>query len=170
MGVADHHHAGERITPRCAIVTLSDTRTPATDTSGQASRRLLEEDGCAISDYALLPDDPARIIDRLKHLLTNPSVDAIICNGGTGIAKRDQTIDAIARLIETPLPGFGELFRMLSYEQIGAAAMLSRAVGGVCGGKILFALPGSTKAVELGMKKLIIPELRHILAELRKST
>jgi molybdenum cofactor biosynthesis protein B len=104
----------------------------------------------------------------LRQLLDDPSVDAILTNGGTGISRRDQTIGVIERAIEQPLPGFGELFRMLSWDQIGSSAMLSRAAGGIARSKPVFAMPGSTKAVELAMKQLILPELGHLLLELRK--
>ena len=104
----------------------------------------------------------------MTDLLAHPDVDAVLTNGGTGISRRDQTIDVIERLIEQPLPGFGELFRMLSWEQIGSGAMLSRAAGGIVHGKLVFAMPGSTGAVELAMTKLILPEMKHLLRELRK--
>src|SRR5581483_10653669 len=104
----------------------------------------------------------------MSDLLSRPDVDAILTNGGTGISRRDQTIDVVERLLDHHLPGFGELFRMLSYDQIGSGALLSRATAGIARGKPLFALPGSTKAVELAMTKLILPEIRHLLFELRK--
>ncbi len=170
-----HHQSAKEIIARCAVVTLSDTRTEETDVSGRRIRELLLADGHQITAYQVIPDEPARLEKLLRELLASDQIDAIITNGGTGIARRDQTLSAVERLIETPLPGFGELFRMLSWEQVGAAAMLSRAIAGVAAGgkkdgirKPIFSLPGSTKAVELAVNKLILPEIRHILWELRK--
>jgi molybdopterin adenylyltransferase len=164
-----HKFAAQRIEARCAVVTLSDTRTEETDTSGQRIRELLIADGHHVARHAMLSDDPARLAALLDELLADAGIEAIFTNGGTGISPRDQTIDVIERSLTLPLPGFGELFRMLSYEQIASGAMLSRALGGVARNrKLLFAMPGSTKAVELAMTKLILPELRHILHELRK--
>jgi molybdenum cofactor biosynthesis protein B len=164
----DHQRAATQIVARCAVVTLSDTRTPETDRSGARIRELLEADGHVVADYQLMPDDAERFSEHLTTLLARADVDAIFTNGGTGISQRDLTVPTIERLIEQPLPGFGELFRMLSWEQIGSGAMLSRAVAGIARGKVVFAMPGSTKAVELAMTKLILPEIRHILRELRK--
>jgi molybdenum cofactor biosynthesis protein B len=124
--------------------------------------------GHKIVEYKIIKDEPADLEQVLAGLLARSDVEAILTNGGTGISKRDQTIDVLARRIEIPLPGFGELFRMLSWEQIGSGAMLSRAVGGICRGKLIFAMPGSTKAVELAMSRLILPELGHLVRELRK--
>jgi molybdenum cofactor biosynthesis protein B len=172
MAYDQHVRSAKEIVARCGVVTLSDTRTHETDGSGQLIRRLLTEAGHEVARYALIPDDPGRLASSLDDLLADGNVDVILTNGGTGIAGRDQTIGVVERYITLPLPGFGELFRMLSWEQIGAGAMLSRAAGGVVhapGGraKPLFAMPGSTKAVELAMSKLILPEVRHILSELR---
>jgi len=173
-----HIHAAEAIVARCAVITLSDTRDDVTDTSGRSIRTLLEQNGHAVARYAILPDDPARLGALLDGLLAEVGVDVILTNGGTGIGRRDNSIAVVESRLTLPLPGFGELFRMLSWEQIGAGAMLSRAAGGVAGGvadggttggKLLFAMPGSTKAVELAMEKLILPELKHLLHELRKS-
>jgi molybdopterin adenylyltransferase len=164
-----HVDGAKQIAARCAVLTLSDTRTVETDTSGRRTRELLEADGHAVAHYQILPDDPQRLAAELQSLLARADVDAILTNGGTGISRRDQTIGVIEQTIELPLPGFGELFRMLSWEQIGSGAMLSRAAGGIASGKLMFAMPGSTKAVELAMTKLILPEIRHLLFELRKS-
>jgi molybdenum cofactor biosynthesis protein B len=173
MAYDQHVRSAKEIVARCAIVTLSDTRTEETDASGQLIRRLLTEAGHEVAAYALVPDDPARLATVLAGLIDRADVDAILTNGGTGIARRDQTIGVVEARIVQPLPGFGELFRMLSWEQVGPGAMLSRAIGGiVCDvagrGKPIFAMPGSTKAVELAMSRLILPELRHVLWELRK--
>ena len=173
MAYDQHVRSGKHVVARCAVVTLSDTRTPENDTSGQTIRQLLEAAGHVVARYALIPDDPTRLTTLLNELLADPAVDLILTNGGTGIARRDQTIAAVERVIAQPLPGFGELFRMLSWDEIGSGAMLSRAAGGIaydpCGhGKPLFAMPGSTKAVELAMNKLLSPEIGHLLSELRK--
>jgi molybdopterin adenylyltransferase len=168
MAYQQHVADAQGIVARCAIITLSDTRTPETDTSGQTIRRLLESARHHVVDYRLLKDEVAVLTDAMNELLARDEVDAILTNGGTGISRRDQTIDVMQRTIDHPLPGFGELFRMLSWEQIGSGAMLSRAVAGIAKGKLIFALPGSTKAVELAMSKLILPELPHLLRELRK--
>ena len=163
-----HQSTAAGISARCAVITLSDTRTEATDKSGQKIRELLGGAGHSIAHYQIAKDDPAALTPLLQSLLTRAEVDVILTNGGTGIARRDQTIQVIERSIDRPLPGFGELFRMLSWQQIGSGAMLSRAAGGIAQGKLLFAMPGSTAAVELAMTKLILPELRHLLHELRK--
>lgn len=166
MAYADHQRSGQGISARCAIITLSDTRTTANDASGARIRQLLEESGHEVVSYQIIPDDPAVFSPTLEKAIAE--ADVILTNGGTGISRRDQTIDAVVRLLELPLPGFGELFRMLSWEQIGSGAMLSRAVGGITRGKLVFSMPGSTAAVELAMTRLILPELGHLLSELRK--
>jgi molybdenum cofactor biosynthesis protein B len=168
MAYTEHQADAAPIIARVAVITLSDTRTESTDTSGQIIRRLLTEAGHTVSHYKLIPDEPATLDALLHRLFTDIEIDAILTNGGTGISQRDQTIDVIERLLDKPLPGYGELLRMLSWEQIGSGAMLSRACGGVAQGKLLFAMPGSSKAVELAMSRLIIPELKHLLRELRK--
>ncbi|CAN5422454.1 molybdenum cofactor biosynthesis protein MoaB [soil metagenome] len=169
MAYAEHQQQSQAIVCRFAVITLSDTRTPETDTSGQTISRLLTEAGHAVGLYKLLPDDPVEAFSALlENCLVDDQIHAIVTNGGTGIYKRDLAVPAVEQIIDTPLPGFGELFRVLSYEQIGSGAMASRAVGGVARRKPVFALPGSTKAVELAMTKLILPEIRHLLGELRK--
>lgn len=150
---------------RCAVITVSDTRTPETDRSGQMIRQLLTEAGHAIKDYCVVKDEPDQIRSRLA-LLCQSEVDAIILNGGTGIAPRDTTYDAIVALLEKTLPGFGELFRYLSYQEIGSRAMASRAIAGIYAGKLVFSLPGSSNAVRLGLEKLILPELIHLVTQL----
>lgn len=153
---------------RCAVLTISDTRTSETDTSGRRMRELLVEGRHQVVDSRILPDDPMKIQELIKQWLGRSDIDAILTNGGTGVSRRDQTMDVIDGLLDRVLPGFGELFRMLSWEEIGSGAMLSRAEGGIARDKLLFALPGSTAAVELGMKKLILPELKHLLNQIRK--
>jgi molybdopterin adenylyltransferase len=164
----EHQRAAGAIVAGCAIATLSDTRTPETDTSGARIRELLQSNGHRVSDYRVIPDEHESLSALLNLVLDRADVDIVLTNGGTGISRRDLTIPVIERTIEVPLPGFGELFRMLSWEHIGSGAMLSRAVGGIARGKLLFAMPGSTKAVELAMTKLILPEIRHLLHELRR--
>ncbi|HZN66840.1 MAG TPA: MogA/MoaB family molybdenum cofactor biosynthesis protein [Tepidisphaeraceae bacterium] len=168
MSYDQHVRGAQTITARCAVLTLSDTRTEETDKSGRRMRELLEADGHAVMHYQVLPDEPAALAPALDGLLARADVDAVLTNGGTGISRRDQTIGVIEQRLAPPLAGFGELFRMLSWEQIGSGAMLSRAAGGIAAGKLLFAMPGSTAAVELAMTKLVLPELRHLLQELRK--
>jgi molybdenum cofactor biosynthesis protein B len=168
MSYQQHIHSAEAIIARCAVVTLSDTRNEETDKSGARIKELLAEQKHAVGAYSVIPDEPEKLDQLISQLLSRPDVDLILTTGGTGIAKRDQTIGVIDKRIEQPLPGFGELFRMLSYEQIGSGAMLSRAIGGIAQGKLVFAMPGSTKAVELAMTKLILPEIKHLLMELRK--
>lgn len=153
---------------RVAVLTLSDTRTKETDKSGQFIRQALDWAGHSVVDYEIRPDDPGQITELIHTWASRDDLDAILTNGGTGIARRDSTYDAIAALLEKQLVGFGELFRMLSYEQIGAAAMLSRATAGTIGDKIVISMPGSSNAVQLAMEKLILPEIRHLVYELRK--
>jgi molybdenum cofactor biosynthesis protein B len=168
LAYEQHIQSSREIVARCAVVTLSDTRTRENDGSGQLIERLLIEAGHQMASYQIVKDDPAELMPILTRLLDDPAIDAILTNGGTGIARRDQTIGAIEKTIDQPLPGFGELFRMLSWQQIGAGAMMSRAAAGIARGKPIFAMPGSSKAVELAMTQLILPQIRHVLWELRK--
>jgi molybdenum cofactor biosynthesis protein B len=151
----------------CAIITVSDTRTLETDTSGQTIRKLLDAAGQRVVSYAVVPDEPARILSLLDELAASEA-RVLLFNGGTGIARRDTTYDALASRLEKTLPGFGELFRMLSYAEIGPAAMLSRAVAGTYRGCLVFSMPGSTNAVRLAMERLIGPELEHLAWELTR--
>ena len=164
---AHEHHAKAKHAVTCAILTVSDTRTVETDVSGVCIRALLDEVGHRIVGYTILPDEPGRIRAHLEDLFRLPELDAVIVNGGTGVARRDSTYEAISALLEKKLDGFGELFRMLSYQQVGAAAMLSRAVAGIARGKLVVSLPGAPAAVELAMQKLVVPELGHIVHLLR---
>ncbi|HAJ35334.1 MAG TPA: molybdenum cofactor biosynthesis protein [Chloroflexi bacterium] len=148
-----------------AIVTVSDTRTPETDVSGRLIRELAEAAGHTIVGYRIVKDEPEQVLAALDDL-AGGQARLIIFNGGTGIGRRDRTYDVIQRMLEKPLPGFGELFRMLSYEQVGAAAMLSRATAGVYRDKIVFSTPGSPNAVQLALEKLILPEIQHLAWEL----
>jgi molybdopterin adenylyltransferase len=168
MSYDQHIKAAEKLSARCSIITLSDTRDISTDTSGQLIRQLLTAESHSVTHYQIVPDDPSAFEPLLQAMVYRDDVDAILTNGGTGISRRDQTIGVIERIIDQQLPGFGELFRMLSWQQIGSGAMLSRAIGGIARGKLIFAMPGSKAAVELAMTKLILPEIRHLLHELRK--
>jgi molybdopterin adenylyltransferase len=161
MSVEAHRRHGAR-SVACAIVTVSDTRTPETDTSGARTRDLLAGAGHRVVAQTILPDEPGRVRAHVEGLLARDDVEAVLVNGGTGLAPRDTTYEAIAGLLEKRLDGFGELFRMLSYGEIGAAAMLSRAVAGVARGTLVVSMPGSTAAVELAMTKLVVPELGHM--------
>ena len=154
----------------CAIVTVSDTRTIETDRSGQLIRQLLHDAGHQVVAYVILKDEPVQIQAELMQLSQRADLAAVIINGGTGIAPRDTTYDAIAALLEKTLPGFGELFRWLSYQDIGSRAMASRAIAGVFRAKLVFSIPGSTGAVTLAMQTLILPELRHLVSQLTQTT
>jgi molybdenum cofactor biosynthesis protein B len=153
---------------QCAVVTVSDTRTRATDTSGALLSTRLEAAGHKILSHDILPDEPAQIRARLRALV-DEGVEAVLISGGTGVAPRDTTFEAIVGLLDRRLDGFGELFRALSYPEIGSAAMLSRAVAGSVGTTIVFSMPGSTAACELALDRLILPELGHIVGLLRPS-
>jgi molybdopterin adenylyltransferase len=167
MGHQEHEQRAQaELAPsiRCGVITISDTRTPATDTSGAAIKSLLEAAGHSVAQYQLVKDEPDQIAGLVRQLAVG-GCQVILTNGGTGIARRDSTFEAIDALIEKRLPGFGELFRMLSYAEIGPAAMLSRAAAGMIGGTLVFCMPGSTGAVRLAMEKLIIPQLPHLIWE-----
>ncbi|MEY3297291.1 MAG: hypothetical protein RLZZ597_551 [Cyanobacteriota bacterium] len=155
---------------RCAVLTVSDTRTPDTDQSGALIQTGLTEAGHQTADYRIVADDPAVIRDLVRQWAQRADLDAVIVNGGTGIAPRDTTYDALEALLEKTLPGFGELFRQLSFQDIGSRAMASRAVAGVYRDKLLFSLPGSSKAVKLAMDALILPELPHLVSLLHQSS
>ena len=162
MAVHEHKNKAHR-TARCAVITLSDTRDETTDKSGQRIKALLAEHEQPVVSYQILKDEPDQITAAVRALLARPDVDVILTNGGTGIAPRDTTFEALQGLLEKEIPGFGEMFRLLSYADIGSAAMLTRATAGVAQGKVIISLPGSTGAVELGMTKLVLPELGHML-------
>ncbi len=166
MAVTEHKDKAHRAV-RCAVITASDTRTDDTDTSGKKIKDLLVAQQHVVTSYQILKDEPTQISAAVRTLLDQSGVDAVIINGGTGIAPRDTTFEAIQGILEKEISGFGELFRMLSYQDIGSAAMMTRATAGVAKGKIIISLPGSTGAVELGMTKLVLPELGHMLFVLR---
>jgi len=160
------HKAHAPVSVSCFVLTVSDTRTDANDTGGQAIRELLETGGHRITGHAIVRDDPDAVTSAVAGWLSDARTQVIITTGGTGITSRDGTFETIDRLLEKRLTGFGELFRMLSYEQIGAAAMMSRAIAGTVRGKAIFVLPGSPDAVRLAMTKLILPELGHVVQQL----
>lgn len=182
------HPDQQLIRASCAVLTISDSRTPETDRSGLLIQSLLQGAGHSIAAYQILPDEPEQIRQQIQLWTaiatpanntgntsntgnTGNNLDAnnpqvIICNGGTGIAPRDTTYDVLEQLLEKTLPGFGELFRFLSYPEIGSRAMASRAIAGIYHQKLIFSLPGSTKAVRLGMEKLILPELSHLIKQI----
>jgi molybdenum cofactor biosynthesis protein B len=151
-----------------AIVTVSDTRAKADDVSGRALRQMAEAAGHRVEGSEIVPDDVAAIRAALRRMLALPGVDVVLFTGGTGFSPRDLTLEAVGPLLDRPVEGFGELFRMLSYAEVGAAAMLSRAQGGVVQGRALFSLPGSPNACRLALDKLILPELGHVLREVRR--
>jgi molybdopterin adenylyltransferase len=153
---------------RVAVLTISDTRTPETDTGGNIIVELMQDAGHEISHREIVKDDAPRITEVLEGLLADEEVDAVITTGGTGISARDTTYEVVSRLIDKKLDGFGEIFRMLSYEEVGAAAILSRAIAGAAGSKFVACLPGSRNAVRLAMEKLLVPEIPHVVFELRK--
>lgn len=167
MGHTEHEQRAQSELGRaigCGVITISDTRTPDTDTSGALIQAAVVAAGHAVQRYALVKDEPAQIVVLVRELVAG-GCQAIITNGGTGIARRDSTFEAIDALLEKRLPGFGEIFRMLSYHEIGPAAMLSRASAGLIGTTVVFCLPGSSGAVRLALDRLIIPELPHLVWE-----
>lgn len=167
MSVTTHRTAAPSSVP-CLVLTVSDTRTVETDTSGQAIVALLEAAGHTVAARELVPDDPIKVAEAIRAHLGRKNVRAVITTGGTGITSRDTTYEAVTALFEKHMNGFGELFRMLSYAQVGAAAMLSRACAGVVTGCVVFVLPGSEAAVRLAMEKLILPELGHVVREISR--
>ena len=164
----DEHKAGAPARVRCFVLTVSDTRTDATDTSGRAIRDLLTVAGHDVCGHAIVKDEPAEVVAVVSHQLSGAETQVVITTGGTGLTSRDSTYEAIAGIIEKRLDGFGELFRMLSFEDVGPAAMLSRATAGTVGRAVVFILPGSEAAVRLAMSRLIVPELGHIAQQLAK--
>jgi molybdenum cofactor biosynthesis protein B len=167
LGVEDHKKKFRRA--RCAVLTISDSRTLDTDSSGRLLGDRLVEAGHGVDVYEILPDENDLVRARVLSLV-GADLDVILLTGGTGIAPRDATYEAIEAILERRLDGFGELFRMLSYEQIGSAAMLSRAIAGIVGSTVVFSLPGSTAACALAASRLIIPEISHVLSLLRATT
>jgi molybdopterin adenylyltransferase len=165
---ADQHRAAGPARVRCFVLTVSDTRTPNTDTSGLAIRDLLAAAGHEVVGQAIVRDEPDQVKTTIKEQLADERVQVVITTGGTGISTRDGTYEVIDKLFEKRLDGFGELFRMLSFQEIGAAAMMSRATAGTVQRKAIFVLPGSENAVRLATSRLIIPELPHVVQQLSK--
>jgi len=166
--VPQEHKAHAPASVGCFVLTISDSKTPETDTSGALIRELVSAAGHRVTGHAIVKDEPDQVAAVIRSGCAAPSVEAFILTGGTGITSRNSTYEAIEALLDKRLAGFGELFRMLSYEEIGAAAMLSRAQGGVVQGRVLFSLPGSPNACRLALEKLIIPELPHLIREVRR--
>jgi len=165
---ASEHKAQAPVSVGCFILTVSDTRTQDTDTSGQAIRDLVIRAGHHVTGHAIVRDEPTEVAALVRARISDPATQVIITTGGTGITSRDATYEAVNALLEKRLDGFGEIFRMLSYHEIGSAAMMSRATAGTIGRAAVFVLPGSQAAVRLAMEKLIVPELGHIVQQLRK--
>lgn len=153
---------------RAAVLTISDTRTEEDDTGGDTIRQALREAGHEVTASSIVRDEIEQIESRIDEYLAAGSVDAVITTGGTGISARDTTYEVVSRKLDKQLDGFGEIFRYLSYEEVGAAAMLSRATAGSVGGKFLVCLPGSSNAVRLAMEKLLVPEIAHVVFELKR--
>jgi molybdenum cofactor biosynthesis protein B len=159
-----HRRSAARRVPT-AVITVSDTRTPETDSGGAQVAERLTEAGHPVVSREIVPDDAEAIAAAVRSALRQEATGAVILTGGSGVAPRDVTPEAVAPLLERVIPGFGELFRMLSFEDIGSAALLSRALAGTADGRVVFVLPGSRAAVDLAMQKLILPELGHLAAE-----
>ena len=167
-GASTEHKALAPKAVRCYVLTVSDTRTEETDTSGRAIAELLTAAGHVVTAHSIVKDDPAIVRSTVERQLASVSLQAIITTGGTGISSRDSTYEAVHALLEKRLEGFGELFRMLSFQEIGPSAMLTRATAGLAAGKIVVALPGSEGAVRLALEKLLLPELGHLVQQAAK--
>lgn len=165
MGTAEHRQRAGHDPVTVAIVTVSDTRTPETDENRRYIEARMTELGHVVAAYRLIKDEPDQVKSALEELAALPDVRIILFNGGTGISPRDTTYDVISRILEKTLPGFGELFRMLSFQEVGAAAMLSRATAGVYKNTLVFSTPGSPNAVQVALEKLILPEINHLAWE-----
>lgn len=162
------HKAQGPAAVRCGVITVSDTRTLETDTGGKAVADYLVGGGHVVVCREIIPDEPARMKPLLLAWRDREDLDAILMTGGTGITSRDQTFETVSSLLDKTLPGYGEVFRMLSFQEIGPAAILSRAVGGLIGRKVLLIMPGSPAAVRLAMEKIIVPEIGHFVREARR--
>jgi molybdenum cofactor biosynthesis protein B len=167
MSAEEHRRAAPAVLG-FAVITVSDTRAASDDVSGRTIRDLAAGAGHRIVDSTLVPDDVAALREAVRRMLALPEVDVVVTTGGTGLSPWDLTLEAVGPLLERPVEGFGELFRMLSYQQVGAAAMLSRAAAGLIGSRAVFLLPGSPKAVALAMEALILPEAAHLLGQARR--
>jgi molybdenum cofactor biosynthesis protein B len=162
------HRATAPSSVGCFVLTVSDTRTPETDTGGRVIRELLTAGGHAVIGSAIVRDEPGEVVRVVREACADPRVKVVILTGGTGITSRDSTYEAVEAVLDKRLPGFGELFRMLSYEQVGAAAMLSRAQMGIHARRIVVSLPGSPNACRLALEKLLVPELGHLVREVSR--
>ena len=160
---AAEHREKSPGTVDCAVITVSDTRTVENDKSGQAIVDSLKSAGHVVLERVIVPDEPVELSELVNRLVKGDQIEAILLTGGTGIAVRDQTPETLSKLFTKELPGYGELLRTLSYQEIGPAAMLSRACGGMIGQTLVLMMPGSTAAVRLAMDKLILPELGHLV-------
>lgn len=159
------HDLRQFVKTNFAVIIISDTRNEKTDESGKIARKIITDSGHEIKAYQIIPNDKTQIRGTVKKLLQNPEVGVILTSGGTGISKRDITIDTLTELLDKEIEGFGEFFRRLSYEEIGEAAMISRTTAGATNGKLVFCLPGSKNAVKLALTKLILPGLGHMIKE-----
>lgn len=166
MGARQHREIAGHQPVTVAIVTVSDSRTPETDTNRQYIEARMKELGHVVAAYRLIKDEPDQVAAALDEFAALPDVRIILFNGGTGISPRDTTFDVISRMLEKTLPGFGEIFRMLSYQEVGAAAILSRATAGVYRKTMVFSMPGSPNAVQVALEKLILPEINHFAWEI----
>lgn len=168
MGAEDHREKAGKGPVTVAIVTVSDTRTPDTDQNRHYIEKRMSELGHIVAAYRLIKDEPDQVAAVLEELTTMPGVQLVLFNGGTGISPRDTTYDVVSRHLQKTLPGFGELFRMLSWQEVGAAAMFSRATAGVYNNTLVFSMPGSPNAVQVALEKLIIPEINHLAWEIAR--
>ena len=164
MGYHEHKHKAPR-SVSCAVLTISDSRTEQTDESGGLIRQKLSENGHRVMSYCILKNDAEAIKEKIDELLGEEEIQVIITSGGTGLSHRDVTVDTISPILEKKLVGFGELFRVFTYQEIGTGSIMSRAVAGVAKGKVILCLPGSLGAVTLAMDKIILPEIGHLVRE-----
>ncbi|OKP88957.1 molybdenum cofactor biosynthesis protein B [Paenibacillus sp. P32E] len=169
LSSVDEHRREAPQSVTCYVITVSDTRTPETDTGGALIRTMLEESGYVVIGSTIVKDDYEDIRELVYKSSVHSGIEAVLLTGGTGISPRDTTYEAVASLLDKTLPGFGEIFRLLSFtEDIGSAAILSRAIAGTIGSTAVFSMPGSTGAIKLAMERLIVPELRHVMREIYK--
>ena len=166
--IVEHHRAEGPQSFRIAVLTISDTRTESTDTSGALIVELAEAAGHRVVEREIVPDEPDRLRPLLESYRERRDLDAALLTGGTGISHRDQTVETLSALLTKPMPGFGELFRILSFDEIGPACILSRAVGGLMNELVVLAMPGSRAGVQLAMTQIILPELAHLVHQARK--
>ena len=164
---AEEHKAKSVKAVKCFVVTISDTRDVSTDQSGQLIKELLATEGHKVLGYRIVKDEPTEVEDLLRHALSRDDLEAVLLTGGTGISPRDGTYEVVSRLLDKQISGFGEIFRFLSYQDIGSSAVMSRAQAGVAAGKVVISLPGSRGAVDLGMRRLVLPELGHMVSQVQ---